>query len=635
MNGGLAFDSGNAARCCQLAADHKIDEAQFNYLNCLHDGRGVPVDLINAVEYHKLAADHNIAEAQFNYANCLELGLGVRVDLTNAVKYYKLAADQNFAPAQLNYANCLHTGRGVRVDLINAVKYYKLAADQNFAEAQFGSANGLPTGPFVDIDVAHAVPLEWRLASPPNAESAIAQYEWAADSGAMCHLGECLEFGEGILRNPNRAAACYQLSMSHGDIESYVAFGFCTEHGIGVNPNVSEALVYYQTAALQGSSAGAVHCAWHHQHGIGRDEDLDDAASYYQLISDSSFVVQHSFRCLRSLKKASAPRARLSRLSKSEEPPCHDFTSVRSPTVSQDVRSYETSPVGSGRGPVIGTGGFSTITSVKDRVTGNTVAVKHISLDLHERVFTREVDSLVKLNHPCVVRISHWATSRDRKEGQIHMEFATNGSLAELFEKRRSGVIPTFWNPTGIGIIVCGLVLGMRYVHSRQILHLDLKPGNIFLNGNGHPLIGDFGSSRSVYDNSRSEETTTIYYAAPEMWEGDSKRTIKCDVFSFGLVLYEILAGKPVFDPSERPHPVLKRLRAGDLPEIPAAAGPVMAGLIPKCWAMNPEQRPSFAEVFKIFESCQFEIMPGADRIELSNFCTTVLRWEARAGIRI
>jgi serine/threonine protein kinase len=127
----------------------------------------------------------------------------------------------------------------------------------------------------------------------------------------------------------------------------------------------------------------------------------------------------------------------------------------------------------------------------------------------------------------------------------------------------------------------------------------------------------------------------TVYYAAPELYRENAKRTVKCDVFSFGLVLYEMVFGKPVFDRSEHAFQVVRRLRAGNLPEIPASAGSVIAKLIPQCWKRDPKERPSFKDIFAMIESCHFEILPDADPIELRNFCTTVVRWEGRAGIRI
>jgi serine/threonine protein kinase len=174
----------------------------------------------------------------------------------------------------------------------------------------------------------------------------------------------------------------------------------------------------------------------------------------------------------------------------------------------------------------------------------------------------------------------------------------------------------------------------MRYVHSRHIIHLDLKPSNILVNSSGYPWIADFGSSRLVSDRGWSEEMPTVYYAAPEMYRQNEQHTLKCDVFSFGLILYEMLVGKPVFPRSEHLFTVMRRLRDEDFPAIPAESGRVMGDLIGKCWQKEPKDRPSFHEIFTMFESCNFDILPGADPVQLGNFCAVVVRWEEQAGIR-
>jgi serine/threonine protein kinase len=66
-------------------------------------------------------------------------------------------------------------------------------------------------------------------------------------------------------------------------------------------------------------------------------------------------------------------------------------------------------------------------------------------------------------------------------EAEIHKEFAARGSLKGVLEKANSRQRPEFWNPTGISILICSLVLGLRYIHSRRIVHQDLKPSNILV----------------------------------------------------------------------------------------------------------------------------------------------------------
>jgi serine/threonine protein kinase len=114
--------------------------------------------------------------------------------------------------------------------------------------------------------------------------------------------------------------------------------------------------------------------------------------------------------------------------------------------------------------------------------------------------------------------------------------------------KRRN--VPGFWNATGKGIIITGIVLGMKYIHSRGYIHQDLKPDNIMINEHGQALIGDFGACRPKNEDCTPvPEAGTVHYAAPELYDDRIRPTPTVDVFSFGLILYEILVGVPVFSP--------------------------------------------------------------------------------------
>jgi hypothetical protein len=198
-----------------------------------------------------------------------------------------------------------------------------------------------------------------------------------------------------------------------------------------------------------------------------------------------------------------------------------------------------------------------------------------------------------------------------------------------FLEKVNSGKELPFWNPTGISLLICSLVLGMRYVHSRRIIHHDLKPSNILINEKGHVWISDFGSSRFEAEQGTCEAAPgTVRYAAPEQYQDRAVCTRKCDVFTFGLVLYEMLARVPVFERGEPYFVVIRRLRARDLPNLPAEHGCLMQRLIAWCWKQDPANRPSFRDIFDLFESHDFAILPGADRNRIRDFVDRMLAWE-------
>jgi serine/threonine protein kinase len=276
-------------------------------------------------------------------------------------------------------------------------------------------------------------------------------------------------------------------------------------------------------------------------------------------------------------------------------------------------------------------GGFSTVTIETSRRLNRQVAVKSIPREKYDQgVFFREIEALVQLNHPCVLRIFGWSPSQGSDPAQIQTELAEYGSLDKVLSQINWGAIFPFWNATGKGILICGIVLGMNYVHSKGYIHRDLKPSNILVNGAGQALISDFGTScREDDDHTLTPECGTVQYAAPEQFSEDTVLTTKNDVFSFGLVLYEILTGRPVFLATAFPFPVLKAILGGDMPPIPDRCGSLMQDLIPRCWSLNPEMRPSFDDIIREFRLANFAIVPDADCAVVSAYVQGVLDWEA------
>jgi serine/threonine protein kinase len=169
----------------------------------------------------------------------------------------------------------------------------------------------------------------------------------------------------------------------------------------------------------------------------------------------------------------------------------------------------------------------------------------------------------------------------------------------------------------------------MRYVHSHGILHLDLKPANILLDADFRGKISDFGLSQP-YDSEDPARGPigTYQYSAPEQTREDFRPTTKTDVFAFGLVLFEILSGNPVFAPSLSSWQIVGLHRKHYRPPIPSQFGPLMRRLIRKCWSRSPESRPSFEDIFTEFESVGFEIVPNANGSDIAAAVSKVIAWE-------
>ncbi|TYI66744.1 hypothetical protein E1A91_D09G246700v1 [Gossypium mustelinum] len=148
------------------------------------------------------------------------------------------------------------------------------------------------------------------------------------------------------------------------------------------------------------------------------------------------------------------------------------------------------------------------------------------------------------------------------------------------------------------------LARGLSYLHSRKIVHRDVKTENMLLDGHRNLKIADFGVARVEAQNPRdmTGETGTLGYMAPEILEGKPyNRT--CDVYSFGICLWEIYC-------CDMPYPDLSFadvssavVRQNLRPDIPRCCPNSLANIMKKCWNANPEKRPAMEEVVRMLEA--------------------------------
>ncbi|XP_051173672.1 serine/threonine-protein kinase nekl-2-like isoform X2 [Leptopilina boulardi] len=145
-----------------------------------------------------------------------------------------------------------------------------------------------------------------------------------------------------------------------------------------------------------------------------------------------------------------------------------------------------------------------------------------------------EVDSIRKLRHPNIV--SYRGAWLEGKRSFILMEFARHGTLKDLLEKRQMPL-----KEEDAVYLFTQVVLGVNHIHSKNILHRDLKPENIMLTGRNADVVKivDFGLSKNNQESILSH-AGTFFYMAPEMLQGQVY-DLKCDIWSMGVVLYEMV----------------------------------------------------------------------------------------------
>ena len=197
----------------------------------------------------------------------------------------------------------------------------------------------------------------------------------------------------------------------------------------------------------------------------------------------------------------------------------------------------------------IGRGGMGVIYRARQRHTRRIVALKRV-LTYHADSrgtlarFRREAEAAASLDQPNILPIYEVGES---EEGVpfFSMKYASGGSLQEVGPALRH-------DPREIVRLMAKVTRAVQYAHRQGILHRDLKPGNILLDGRGEPLVGDFGLAKWLDTASDLTRTLTIFgtpgYIAPEQAEGPAA-SLKpsADVYSLGAILFDLLAGRPPF----------------------------------------------------------------------------------------
>lgn len=264
----------------------------------------------------------------------------------------------------------------------------------------------------------------------------------------------------------------------------------------------------------------------------------------------------------------------------------------------------------------IGSGGFGKV--VLYEKGGNRVAAKLISaeLEINQHAFQREIEQLKTLSHPQIVKLRGFALPSPKNGNNfvIVMDYISGGSLKDALDR-----CPDWFNSTVKTRIIHKIAQGMAFIHSNEVIHRDLKPGNILLDEDYSPYICDFGSSRlfSLETTMTSSLSFTPYYAAPELYNEQPYNT-KVDVYSFGIIVYEIVTGKHAFRNLSRLQ-LVQNIVDGKHPTIPDTVSDFARDLIECCWDINPEKRPSFDEICDALNTDGYQLIEGCDPSYLIN----------------
>ncbi|OHS93459.1 TKL family protein kinase [Tritrichomonas foetus] len=268
-------------------------------------------------------------------------------------------------------------------------------------------------------------------------------------------------------------------------------------------------------------------------------------------------------------------------------------------------------------GQQIGHGGFSEVYIGMQTTTGKLCAIKILNAkDLHGDsfvVYEREVSILAKGRNLFLLRFVGFTTSHPFT---IVTEFASKGSLYDALHHKIGSPILTGTQKT---IIAMGIAYGMHRLHKIRVIHRDLKSLNVLLDDSCLPKICDFGLSRYI-DNPDTYLTVDIgtpHWMAPELFTTHDY-TNKVDVYSYGILLWELLTGTYPFRGLNSVQIAFAVCKEQARPEIPRHASSSLTPrelreLISLCWHQDPAARPLFHSIYKKFANHEV-CFPGTDQ---------------------
>lgn len=194
----------------------------------------------------------------------------------------------------------------------------------------------------------------------------------------------------------------------------------------------------------------------------------------------------------------------------------------------------------------LGGGGMSRVYLAEDSILKRSVAIKAIRIPSGEKEeaikrFEREVHNLTQLSHDNIVNV--FDVTEDDENFYLVMEYIEGLTLSEYIQKNHPLDVDTILN------FINQIINGIKHAHDTKIVHRDIKPQNILVDENQTLKILDFGIAKALSETTMTETNHvlgTVQYLSPEQARGDITDN-GTDIYSMGVVLYEMLIGKPPF----------------------------------------------------------------------------------------
>jgi serine/threonine-protein kinase len=255
-------------------------------------------------------------------------------------------------------------------------------------------------------------------------------------------------------------------------------------------------------------------------------------------------------------------------------------------------------------GPLLGQGGFAVVFRSRDHSLNRDVAVKVLDTagapapTLSER-FVREAQTIARLEHPNIVPI--YEVGQQAELLYLAMRCVDGPTLRQLLGSRPMRRL----SPGDAARVARAVADALSYAHAEGVVHRDIKPDNILLDKRGNVLVTDFGIAKAAQAATSAQLTTegmiigTPQYMSPEQAAGDTVDG-RSDIYSLGIVLYQMLSGGPPFDGESSAKIIAQQLTAvpRDIRELRSDVTRELGAILTRMLAKDPGQRfQSAAEV--------------------------------------
>ncbi len=248
----------------------------------------------------------------------------------------------------------------------------------------------------------------------------------------------------------------------------------------------------------------------------------------------------------------------------------------------------------------IGDGGMAEVYRAHDKLLDRFVAIKilhpqFVSDESFIERFRREAQGAAKLSHPNIVNIYDVGSCNDKY--YIVMEYIKGETLKDKIKREAPLPIDTTLR------IVKEIAEALENAHANHLVHCDIKPHNILLNEYGHVKVADFGIARATTSSTityTGSVVGSVHYFSPEQAKGHTIST-KSDIYSLGVVMYEMLTGQVPFNGETAVSVAIKHLQDAPIPphELRSDIPPLVEAIVLKAMDKDPNNRFTSTELIK------------------------------------